>query len=421
MVIVGNHNYSSTATVLFQRFSVIVSDIVFYCGVSRLLKVSSSISRRNVRCLVASLALFEAGLMLVDHIHFQYNGMLMGLYLLSMSFICEGSNLVGAILFAVVLNFKHIFMYIAPVYFVYLLRVEVWGATSPKEKRTIHRLFFNFVRLGGVVICVFLVSFGPFLYHNQLKDVLLRLFPFDERGLTHAYWAPNFWALYSFLDKILLIVSTLAGHQPSSVGNMTGGLVGEVKHSILPSITPSITMLITIIALLPVLVSLWRFPNPKLFILANVYSVLCFFSFGWHVHEKAILMATIPFCFASVGSAEEYKLFKILSSSAHFSLFPLLFDYPETPVKITLVVAYLIWVWVVERMLFKDKKSSTLEILHLVGYLIVSLFYSVIHPVLLKDRLPFLPLLMFSVYCALGVEFVLIKIALFITSSNKSL
>jgi alpha-1,3-glucosyltransferase len=99
------------------------------------------------------------------------------------------------------LNFKHIFLYLAPAYFIYLLRVYCFphGWSYDKLRQGITRT----ARLGGLVIGITLISFGPFLVMGQLGQVILRLFPF-KRGLCHAYWAPNFWALYSFTDRFLL-------------------------------------------------------------------------------------------------------------------------------------------------------------------------------------------------------------------------
>jgi len=59
----------------------------------------------------------------------------------------------------------------------------------------------------------FVLSFGPFILAGgigQIAQIISRLFPF-QRGLIHDYWAPNFWAIYYFLDKIMNTVLSKVG------------------------------------------------------------------------------------------------------------------------------------------------------------------------------------------------------------------
>lgn len=124
-----------------------------------------------------------------------------GLLIASLVLARKQSGLLGSgLAFAGLLCMKHIYAYLAPAYFVYLLRVY---CLSP---RSVFRIqWLNCVKLGGGIAAILAAAFGPFALQDvgQLWQMKERLFPFG-RGLCHAYWAPNVWALYSFSDRILI-------------------------------------------------------------------------------------------------------------------------------------------------------------------------------------------------------------------------
>ena len=127
-------------------------------------------------------------------------------------------------------------MYIAPSFFVYILSAYCYENNLFRLNRLL--------KITAVVISVFLISLGPFASH--LPQLLARLFPF-KRGLCHAYWAPNFWALYSLLDRVLILILSKWGISIANVSFLTRGLVGDSEFAVLPTIKPAVTFLLTII------------------------------------------------------------------------------------------------------------------------------------------------------------------------------
>ena len=106
--------------------------------------------------------------------------------------------LASGLAFAALLCMKHIYAYLAPAYVVFLLRAY---CLSPKSILRIQ--FLNCLKLGTGILGILAAAFGPFALRGQMPQILSRLFPFS-RGLCHAYWAPNVWAVYSFVDRLLI-------------------------------------------------------------------------------------------------------------------------------------------------------------------------------------------------------------------------
>jgi alpha-1,3-glucosyltransferase len=211
-----------------------------------------------------------------------------------------------------------------------------------------------------------------------------------------------------------------------------------------------------IIAMMPVLWHLWNqcyyyHDTTTSFVRAIVICGYCSFLFGWHVHEKAILMVILPLTPLAILTRTDANVFLLLSVTGTFSLFPLLHRLVETPTKIFLLVMYCVYAFkslglihgngngngmgtgkgrpvTPQRPGQKGEEEATVvgesrlmgrvETLYVLGFIGLQLFYSVGAQVLgLERKLPFLPLLLTSVYCAVGVIYSWLKFYSFVLYS----
>jgi alpha-1,3-glucosyltransferase len=274
-------NTPSMTCVAFHRSTVIISDIVLWWG-AWIMSTSAGTSSAETSGFPTSflLTVFHPGLLWLDHVHFQYNGMLFGIFLASLGYLMQANNTPtdqrifhnshwkAAVLFALLLTMKHLFLTLAPFYFVYLLRRYCLQKTpSPTITPKLQPL--HLVTLGMYTAITLLIPFLPFL--KQLPQLASRLFPFG-RGLVHDYWAANVWALYSLVEKV-------------------GGMAGVS----LPNVPASVCAMLLLLTLLPGLYGgAWRAAAEQDNQRLVLYSTISSFQLGFHVHETSILNAIIP-------------------------------------------------------------------------------------------------------------------------------
>jgi alpha-1,3-glucosyltransferase len=406
--------------VVAHRATVMLSDGLLLAGVVAMATaMPPPLPTRAAAPVLGALVLLSAPLLLVDHVHFQYNGMLLGVLLLAVALALRRRFVLAAALFAALVSFKHLFVVLGPVVATHLLAQFVWPSRS----------FANLVLLAAVLLGVTAAALAPILLATalgapidacaggsplrQLQQIGARLFPFAERGLMHAYWAPNAYALYAAAD---LAAARVAGRR--APGALTSGLVeaSAQQFSVLPDVSPRTCAILTALAMLPLVASLVRQRAAAAhagvaFVRAIAYASLSAFMFGWHVHEKAILVALVPLTFVAAVSDVDRQQLLLLTAAGGAGLLPLL-D-PARPIDRLALALLLALYWLVAYLALARLTPRTAGVWSerlLVAYgigalLLLPAYAHIVHPLLDRGaRLPFLPLLVTSVFCAVGVS-----------------
>lgn len=323
----------------FMRSTVLVFDVlvyftaVWYTTFTRFLiqDFSVSLSLGRKRFWLCCLALAQPALILIDHGHFQYNNVALGLALWSFHFMTLPgftNCIMGSIFFSLALNFKQMTLYYAPAIFFYLLGrcfdAGNIGSSSVAQQR---RLFFaRFVSLGATVIMTFALLWWPFLYYQtssaitassfsstelqRFQHVLRRLFPF-QRGLFEGK-VSNLWCAMSVkpisirqripvqLQPIAATFLTLLLFAPSAYRLF---LLGRKRYDTKIDYVENCQLH-------------WR-----MLLWGAASSGLAFFLASFQVHEKSILMALAPLSLLLYDNEEFVEWFSLVAT---WTLWPLL-------------------------------------------------------------------------------------------------
>ena len=189
MLQVENLDYASWRTVLFQRFSVIITDMVLFLGCKSLAEAlpKGQGGRHSRASTLTLLIMTNAGLLMVDHVHFQYNGLLTGVLLLTIASLARDRVVSAAVWFSVLLHMKHIYLYYAPAVGIYMLRSHCFQST--REGRIVWRSFslFRLLSLAVVVLATSALSLVPFI--QVYKNFFLAIIDPVNTSNTSSGWS----------------------------------------------------------------------------------------------------------------------------------------------------------------------------------------------------------------------------------------
>ncbi|PON39769.1 Glycosyl transferase, ALG6/ALG, partial [Parasponia andersonii] len=273
---------------LLMRWTVLSSDaLVFFPAVLYFVFVYLAGRKNSHKSEIAwhiAMILLNPCLILIDHGHFQYNCISLGLTIGAIASVLSNNDLTACFLFSLALNHKQMSLYFAPAFFSHLLG-KCLRHPNP---------LLEVLKLGIVVLGTFSLIWWPYIHSKEaFLQVLSRLAPF-ERGIYEDYVA-NFWCTTSVLIKWKRLFTTPTLKILSLAATISTSLPSMVQQ-------------------------IWD-PSKQGFLYGLFNSAFSFYLFSFQVHEKSILLPLLP---ASLLAIEEPFLHNWMTLYSLFSMFPLL-------------------------------------------------------------------------------------------------
>ena len=175
-----SHGYETQSSKRLMRLSVLFFDCVCFFPAA-LAAVRALYGARASPADVAwglAAVLLQPAFVLIDHGHFQYNNISLGLATAAVAAIARGAPFMGSVLYTLSFNHKQMALFYAPAFFAHLLG-RCFEARRPG---------LEVARLGAAVVGTMLVLWAPFLREPGPLAVAARLAPIG-RGVFEDFVA----------------------------------------------------------------------------------------------------------------------------------------------------------------------------------------------------------------------------------------
>ena len=272
-------------TVLFSELIAYIPSVIIYTRwMGRHYNKAPSIDQT----IIAATILFLPDLAIIDHGHFQYNSLLLGIALIALNNLLYDNLALASIFFTLSICFNPMILYYSPIFFFYLLSL----CFVPK---------FNLIRLiyiGVSVLLTFIVIFLPFIYSGGiqlLSHILYTTFPLNFNILHQSY--PNFWSMTNHLLNNNIELSNLK----------------------------NLSIILTILAISPSCYAIFTNTSKRLLPWCLASCSLSFFLFSFLIDETSVLLPWMPVTLLlNEVDADVISMICWFFNTCLFSLMPLL-------------------------------------------------------------------------------------------------
>ncbi|XP_064535252.1 probable dolichyl pyrophosphate Man9GlcNAc2 alpha-1,3-glucosyltransferase [Drosophila montana] len=272
----------------YMRLTVLAADILVYMPAIVAISVCMDLTfEKNLKHHLLVLLAIYPGQILIDNGHFQYNNISLGFLAIAVAALLCNRNYIAAFTFTLALNYKQMELYYALPFFTYLL-------STCLSQNSLQLFVKKLLMIATTVLATFAILWYPWLTSiDATAQVLNRLFPLG-RGV--------------FEDKVANVWCSI-------------NVVYKLKKHILNHEMALICIGTTLLAVLPTNVQLFCRRSKYTFILTLFNTAAAFFLFSFQVHEKSILLISLPSIFLFTWWPKEMLWFLKVSV---FSMTPLL-------------------------------------------------------------------------------------------------